>query len=235
MAQYYRIKYLKEVEELSQRQIAKKLGISRNTVSKYLKEAQPPTTINRQTIYGTKQHSDETKRILPIIDQWIEDDLKRWGKQKHTAVRIYDRLVDEYEFKGSASNIRKIVAKRRKKLQEVFIPLEFQLGQQFQFDWGEADIILQGRTRRVYLFCIQLSASRVRFVRSYLHEKQEAFLDGFVHAFEFFGGVPTEGLYDNLKTAVQKILEGRDRLEQEAFLALQASYWGLTPIAVPLR
>ena len=224
MAQYYRIKYLKEIEGLSQRQIAKELGISRNTVSKYIKNDKPPTTISRQVIYGTKQYSDETKRVLPIIDQWIEDDLKRWGKQNHTAIRIYDRLVDEYDFKGSASNIRKIVAKRRKKLQEVFIPLEFQLGHQFQFDWGEADIILQGRTLRVYLFCIQLSASRVRFVRAYLHEKQEAFLDGFVHAFEFFGGVPTEGLFDNLKTAVQKILQGRDRLEQEAFMALQAHY-----------
>lgn len=85
-------------------------------------------------------------------------------------------------------------------------------------------MILQGRKQRIYLFCIQLSASRVRFVRTYLHEKQEAFLDGFVHAFEFFGGVPTEGLFDNLKTAVQKILQGSDRLEQESFLALQAHY-----------
>jgi hypothetical protein len=62
----------------------------------------------------------------------------------------------------------------------------------------------------------------MRFVRAYLHAKQEAFLDGFVHAFEFLGGVPTEGLLDNLKTAVIKILQGRDRLEQEAFIGLQA-------------
>src|SRR5690606_32576672 len=171
-----------------------------------------------------KDYSDETKRVLPIIDQWLEDDLKRWGKQKHTAAKIYKRLVDEYNFKGSESNLRKIVRKRKKKLQEVFIPLDFQLGHQFQFDWGEADIYLQGRKQRIYLFCIQLSASRVRFVRAYLHEKQEAFLDGFVHAFEFFGGVPTEGLFDNLKTAVIKMLQGRDRLEQESFLALQAHY-----------
>ena len=164
------------------------------------------------------------KRILPIIDQWLEDDLHTWQKQKHTAARIFRRLEDEYEFKGSESNIRKIVSQRKKKLQEAFIPFEFQIGHQFQFDWGEADIILQGRTQRVYLFCIQLSASRLRFVRAYLHGKQEAFLDGFVHAFEFFGGVPTEGLFDNLKTAVVKVLHGRDRLEQEAFLALQAHY-----------
>lgn len=224
MAQYYRIKFLNEVEGLSQRQIAKKLGISRNTVSKYLKQHEAPTTIHRQVSYGTKEYSDETKRVLPIIDEWLENDRKHWVKQKHTAARIYRRLVNEYDFKGSESNIRKVVAKRRKKLKEVFIPLEFQFGHQFQFDWGEADIILQGRTQRVFLFCIQLSASRVRFARAYLHAKQEAFLDGFVHAFEFFGGVPTEGLFDNLKTAVEKILQGRDRLEQEAFLALQAHY-----------
>jgi transposase len=224
MAQFHNIKFLKEVEGLSQRQIATKLGISRNTVSKYLKNNTAPTTILRKYVYGTKEYSPETKRVIPIIDQWLEDDLKSWKKQKHTAIKIFKRLQDEYGFKGSASNIRKIVAKRRQKIQEVFIPLDFQLGHQFQFDWGEADIILQGRTQRVYLFCFQLSASRMRFVRAYLHAKQEAFLDGFVHAFEFLGGVPTEGLLDNLKTAVIKILQGRDRLEQEAFIGLQAHY-----------
>lgn len=224
MAQFHNIKFLKEVEGLSQRQIATKLGISRNTVSKYLRGNTAPTTVLRKKTYGTKEYSPETKRVLPIIDQWLEDDLKHWKKQKHTSIKIFKRLQDEYDFKGSASNIRKIVAKRRKQIQEVFIPLDFQLGHQFQFDWGEADIILQGRTQRIFLFCVQLSASRMRFVRVYLHEKQEAFLDGFVHAFEFLGGVPTEGLLDNLKTAVQKILQGRDRLEQETFIGLQAHY-----------
>lgn len=224
MAQFHHIKFLKEVEGLSQRQIATKLGISRNTVSKYLKNNTAPTTVLRQNVYGKKEYSPETQRVLPIIDQWLEDDLKNWKKQNHTAIKIFKRLQDEYDFKGSASNIRKIVAKRRQQIQECFIPLDYQLGHQFQFDWGEADIILQGRKQRIYLFCVQLSASRMRFVRAYIHEKQEAFLDGFVHAFEFLGGVPTEGLLDNLKTAVQKILQGRDRLEQESFIGLQAHY-----------
>lgn len=224
MAQFHNIKFLKEVEGLSQRQIATKLGISRNTVSKYLKNNTAPTTVSRKNIYGTKEYSPETKRVIPIIDQWLEEDQKNWRKQKHTAIKIFKRLQDEYDFKGSASNIRKIVAKRRQQIQEAFIPLDFQLGHQFQFDWGEADIILQGRKQRIFLFCVQLSASRIRFVRAYLHEKQEAFLDGFVHAFEFLGGVPTEGLLDNLKTAVTKILQGRDRLEQESFIGLQAHY-----------
>jgi transposase len=224
MAQFHNIKFLKEVEGLSQRQIATKLGISRNTVSKYLKENIAPTTVLRKIVYGTKQYAPETQRVIPIIDQWLEDDQNNWKKQKHTAIKIFKRLQDEYNFTGSASNIRKIVAKRRQQIQEVFIPLDFQLGHQFQFDWGEADIILQGRTQRIFLFCFQLSASRMRFVKAYLHERQEAFLDGFVHAFEFLGGVPTEGLLDNLKSAVQKVLQGRDRLEQETFIGLQAHY-----------
>ncbi|WP_237760138.1 IS21 family transposase [Sporolactobacillus inulinus] len=235
MANYHRIKFLKEVEGLSQREIAKKLGISRNTVSKYLKQKEAPTTLIRQRSYGKKEYSEETKRVLPIIDQWLADDQKSWVKQKHTAARIYQRLVEDYHFKGSASNIRKIVAKRKPSHQEVFIPLEFQFGHQFQFDWGEADIILQGRKQRIYLFCLQVSASRLRFVRAYTHEKQEAFLDGFVHAFEFLGGVLTEGLFDNLKTAVMKLLKGRDRLEQETFLALQAHYGFKATFANPRK
>jgi hypothetical protein len=109
-------------------------------------------------------------------------------------------------------------------VQEVFIPLEFQPGQQAQVDWGHADIVQNGVKRRIHLFCFELSASRVKFVRAYLDEKQESFLDGFVQAFSFIGGIPSEVLCDNLKTAVIKILTGRDRLEQESFQALQAHY-----------
>lgn len=100
MAQFHNIKFLKEVEGLSQRQIATKLGISRNTVSKYLKENIAPTTVLRKNVCGTKEYSTETKRVIPIIDQWLEDDQKTWEKQKHTAIKIYKRLVDEYDFKG---------------------------------------------------------------------------------------------------------------------------------------
>lgn len=180
--------------------------------------------MTRQKSYGNRTYSDEVQRVLPVIDEWLKSDQTVWKKQKHTAVRIHARLVKEYGFTGSQSNIRAIVARRRNKLKEVFIPLQFQLGHQFQFDWGEADITLQGQPRRIYLFCIQLSASRKRFVRAYLHERQEAFLDGFVQAFNYLGGVPAEGLLDNLKSAVVKILAGRDRVEQETFQALQAHY-----------
>lgn len=224
MAQYHRIKWLHEREGLSGRKIAAELGISRNTVRKYLLEGEMPTTLHRKEAYSNRTHSDEVLRVLPVIDEWLKQDESVWKKQRHTAVRIYHRLVDEYGFTGSSSNIRKVVRRQRRTVREAFIPLEFQLGHQFQFDWGEADVTIQGQPMRVYLFCVQLSASRKKFVQAYLHERQEAFLDGFVRAFQYYGGVPAEGLFDNLKTAVVKVLAGRDRVEQETFQALQAHY-----------
>lgn len=224
MAQLHRIKWLHEREGLSERKIAIELGVSRNTVKKYLETGEMPSTLTRNKVYGNRTFSDEVQRVLPLIDEWIKGDESVWKKQKHTAIRMYHRLVKEYGFTGSASNIRRIVALRRNELKEVFIPLQFQLGHQFQFDWGEADVTIQGVTRRVYLFCMQLSASRMRFVRAYPHERQEAFMDGFVHGFDYYEGVPAEGLLDNLKSAVVKVLTGRDRVEQETFQALQAHY-----------
>jgi len=224
VAQFHHIKHCIEREGLSQRATARKLNISRNSVKKYLAEVTPKRAMDRKQTYGGRKPRSETERILPLIDEWLKTDQSVWKKQHHTAIRIFNRLVAEYGFQGSESNIRRLVRQRKGLMQEVFIPLEFQFGQQFQFDWGEADVYWNGKLTRVYLFCMQLSASRKRFVRAYAHEKQEAFLDGFNRAFQYFGGVPALGLLDNLKSAVVKVLQGRDRLEQENFQALQAHY-----------
>ncbi len=224
VAQFHLIKILAERENLSQREIARKLGISRNTVSKYLRQNTPPTAAHRRHVYGRERYSAETLRIIPLIDQWLEEDRLTWKKQHHTAARIYHRLRDEYGFQGSQSNIRKVVAARKAVKKEVFIPLSFARGQQFQFDWGEADVRINGEVTRVYLFCMELSASRKKFVWAYSNEQQESFLDGFVRGFDYFGGVPAIGLFDNLKSAVKKILTGRNREEQESFIALKAHY-----------
>ncbi len=151
MAQYHHIKILYEREGLSQRQIAERLGLSRNTVSKYLKQGEMPSQMKRKSSTYKKAYSNEVQRVLPIIDEWLEADRKTWKKQHHTAARIYHRLVDEYQFEGSQSNIRAIVRQRKAKMKEVFIPLVFQFGHQFQFDWGEADVAIAGTSQRVYI------------------------------------------------------------------------------------
>lgn len=215
---YNKIQQYKELG-FSKAQVARVLGINVKTVRKYW-GVSPEEVVEMKN----KKRKSKYTEYEGILLEWLQEDQQIWKKQRHTAARIHQRLVDEYQFKGSASNMRKVVARLKKTVQEVFIPLEFQLGQQFQFDWGEANVMLKGERRRIHLFCLQLSASRKRFVRAYLHEKQEAFLDGFVHGFQYFGGVPSKGLFDNLKSAVVKVLEGRERLEQETFQALQAHY-----------
>lgn len=224
VAQFHRIRFLAQREGMSEREIARTLEISRNTVHKYLLQQEAPTSAKRRQIYGRPRHREETKQVIPLIDQWLKEDQQTWKKQHHTAARIYRRLRDEYGFGGSESNIRKVVATRKVACKEVFIPLSFALGQQFQFDWGEADIRICGVRTRVYLFCMELSASRKKFVWAYAHERQESFLDGFVRGFAYFGGVPAIGLFDNLRSAVKKMLVGRNRVEQETFVALQAHY-----------
>ena len=133
VAQFHLIKILAQRENLSQREIARKLGISRNTVSKYLRINTPPTAAQRRHVYGRPRYSIETLRVMPLIDQWLQEDLQTWKKQHHTAACIYYRLRDEYGFQGSQSNIRKVVASRKAAQIEVFIPLTFTLGQQFQW------------------------------------------------------------------------------------------------------
>ncbi|OPG16297.1 hypothetical protein [Ferroacidibacillus organovorans] len=159
MAQIYRIKWMHEREGLSQRQIVQQLGLSRNTVAKYLAMDEIPAPLTRKKSYGHRRYGDEIMRVLPILEQWFQDDESAWKKQHHTATRMYERLVKEYDFKGSASNVRRVVARCKQTLKEVFIPLEFQLGHQFQVDWGKADVLFQGKLTRVHLFCVELAAS----------------------------------------------------------------------------
>lgn len=219
-AEYIRWLYFRQGKSI--RAIAKELRHSRKTVRKVLE------------LDDVREHRYDLKRAKPclvtdpvkeIILQWLEEDKQRPVKQRHTARRIYERLVEEHGFQGAESTIRRLVRHlRQDEPREVYIPLAFGLGLAAQFDWGEAQVILNGQPRRVYLFCMRLCASRVGFVMAFLHQHQEAFFEGHREAFEFFGGVPQRVIYDNLKTAVQKVLKGTSRREQVAFLALRSHY-----------
>jgi transposase len=113
VAQFHLIKHCIEREGLSQRETAQKLGISRNTVKKHLNQEQPLTSKDRKQTYGGRKPRSETERILPLIDEWLKADQSVWKKQRHTAARIYQRLVDEYDFRGCESNIRRLVPAKR--------------------------------------------------------------------------------------------------------------------------
>lgn len=202
------------------REIARMTGWSRQTVRKHLAGAPEPP------IYRTAgpRPRPVMDPFVGIVEQWLTDDLAAPRKQRHTARRVFDRLVDEYDFTGSEVTVRRAVARIRGKRIEAFVPLEAPWGHIAQADFGTAVVTIGRDRREVALFCMRAKASKVPFVIAFPTERLEALLAGHVAAFEFFGGVFREVWYDNPKTAVTKILAGPHRIEHERLSALRACY-----------
>lgn len=219
MDQYQLIRHQFAVEGASQRQIARELGISRNTVKKYCQGAEVPWT--RKTPRRTA--SVLTPEVLEFIQACFDEDEEAPPKQCHTARRIHERLRDELGFAGAESTVRHQVAQMRAKMPEVYIPLAFDPGEAVQVDWGEATVEIAGRRQVVHLLCMRLCFSCVPFVVAFPSEREEAFFEGHQLGFEYFGGVPRIGFYDNLKTAVKEGW-GRTAREQQQFSMFRAHY-----------
>lgn len=213
------IRKLVLVKGWSIREVAREMKIARQTIRKCLVDADPP-----RYRLAEARPAPAIAPVKGLIDTWLAEDANRPPKQRHTARRIYTRLVEEYNFQGGESTVRRYVATARGSQREVFIPLEFELGQRAFCDWGQAQVVMDGKEMTVHLFCMRLAGSRDFFVVAFLNERQEAFFEGHRQAFEFWGGVPAVISYDNLTTAVKKILTGRDRVEQDSFSALRAHY-----------
>lgn len=215
--EFIRKKHL--IEGWSIRKIAHSLEISRQSVRKALASSEIP-------------HYKLTEpRPCPVMDRykdlitaWLDADEKAPPKQRHTAKRVYERLVEEYDFTGGESTVRRFVRSLRGKTPEAYIPLTADWGEQAQLDWGEAVVRIAGEEKKVHLFCLRMRASQVPFAKAFPTEKLEAFLAGHTAAFEWLGGVPAHCVFDNPKTAVTKILAGPWREEHQTFSSLKAHY-----------
>ena len=209
-------------ETKSIRALARQFGVHRREVRSALDSAVPPP---RKT---AERPAPKMDRFKPIIDGWLEEDQKWPRKQRHTARRVWRRLVDEHDADVGESTVRRYVKTVRERqsipLVEVTVPQHHPLGDEGEVDFGEARIVLAGIPTDVSLFVMRLSASGRGFTRAYLNESQDVFLDGHVRAFDHFGGIPGTVRYDNLKAAVTKVLKGRDRIESDRFVALRSHY-----------
>jgi transposase len=211
------------LEDKTIRQIARERHHSRDTV----KEALTDPSSSEYDLQGSRD-CPVMGSYQETIDRWLLGDQKRPRKQRHTAHRIYERLRDEHQFQGSESTVRRFVRLRKEALQigrpDVFIPLEFGPGQDGQADFGEAKVIIAGEQLVAQYLVMVLCYSTLPFVMAFPHQRQEAFFEGHVAAFEFFGGAPRRIWYDNLSQAVQQVLEGHNRKEQQAFVSLRSRY-----------
>jgi len=219
VADYERIRRVVKLEGKTQREAAKELHHSRHTIAKALQHSSPP---------GYRRQKPPPRPVLDpflsLIDAWVEADRQQPRKQRHTGTRIYERLREEYSFTGSLSAVRRYLAQRKQTQGEVFFPLQFEVGEEGQVDWGEAWCLINGVEQKVFLFCLRLCYSSVSYVRAYLQESLECFLDGHVHAFAFLDGVPRRLAYDNLKSAVITVGQGQDRRLNRQFVALRSHY-----------
>ncbi|MFA7175366.1 MAG: IS21 family transposase [Kiritimatiellia bacterium] len=221
--QYQRIRYLHSVEGLSQREIAKRLDLSRNTVAKYAQGAVLPGAVPRQR----KKSVMTDEAIKYIKDYLAEDEYARKNganKQQHTAKRIYERLQEALGFSGSYESVVKIVNQLRVSTNEAFVPLSWDSGDALQVDWGQAKAIIAGKRVTGHIFCARLCHCALPFVVMYPAEKSEFFIDGHRQAFEFFKGVTRRVIYDNLRTAVKEGWGRYVKQKQPALKLLEAHY-----------
>ena len=214
---YHSIRKAYHIDGKSQRQIARELGHSRKTVSKALKHSVPPGYSPRRV-----QPKPVLDPFIAVVDRWLEEDRDRPRKQRHTMTRIFQRLRDEYGYEGSYVTVTRYVREAGVGFQETYSPLDFGPGEEAQVDWGQARAVIGGVETVVHLFCMRACNSGAPFVRAYMHEDQLSFLDGHVHAFEFFSGVFRRLAYDNLRSAV--VRSGRNRRLTEAFRGLRSHY-----------
>ena len=215
---YVRVRRACMVEGMSIREAARVFGLHRDTVRKMLMYSVPPGYRRERPPRRPK-----LEPYVGVIDRILDEDLSLPKKQRHTAKRIYDRLRDEYGFTGKYMIVKDYVRERRRRGQEMFVPLSHPPGHA-QCDFGQARAVIDGVEQRVHYFVLDLPHSDGCFVKAYPAETTEAFCDGHISAFSFLGGVPQSIVYDNTKLAVAKILGDGRRKRTRVFSELQSHY-----------
>ena len=215
---YAKVRHAVRIEGLSERAAARRFGIDARTVNKMMKFSVPP---------GYRRSKPPVKPklgpFIAIIDATLAADKSRPKKQQHTSKRIFERLRDEHGFTGGITIVKDYIALCRQRSQEMFVPLVHPPGHA-QADFGEAIGIIGGVERKIHFLAFDLPHSDACFVVAYPAETTEAFCDGHVRAFAFFGGVPKSILYDNTKIAVARILGDGERQRTRVFTELQSHY-----------
>lgn len=205
------------------RALAKKHKVHRRTVRQALADATPPARKAPERVAPVLGRYEAT------IRRWLVEDLDAPRKQRHTARRIWQRLIEEEGASVGESSVRNLVARLRVEIgadrQQAMVPQTHPPAAEAEVDFGEFTAVIAGVVMKLFMFCLRLSHSGKAVHVAYANQTQESFLDGHVRAFEALGGVPTEMIrYDNLKPAVIRVALGRERFEHPRFIALRSHY-----------
>jgi transposase len=216
------------VKGKSIKEIARALNISRNTVRKVLRSGETSFVYEREI-----QPRPKLGRWAEDLDRLLTANAVKSGRERLTLIRIFEELHGR-GYEGGYDAVRRYARRwskgRTAMTSDAYVPLSFAPGEAFQFDWSHEIVLLSGVTVTVKVAHVRLCHSRMLFVRAYPRETQEMVFDAHDRAFAFFRGACARGIYDNMKTAVETVFIGKDRLYNRRFLQM-CSHYLVDPVA----
>jgi len=209
-------------DKMSLHEIAKRTSLSRNTIRKWLRaeEKAVPPKYRRIKVDGKLSPFHTT------LEQALKADSHRPKHNRRTALDLFAQIKKD-GYAGSYSQVTAFVrhwrADEGKKL-KAFVPLKFEMGEAFQFDWSEEGIVIGGLYRRIQVSHLKLCASRAFWLVAYPSQGHEMLFDAHTRSFAALGGIPRRGIYDNMKTAVDRVNKGKGRVVNARFAVMCAHY-----------
>lgn len=209
-------------DKLSLHEITKRTGLSRNTIRRWLRTAEdvaPPT-------YLRVIKPGKLTEFQPLLDQALKADSHRIKQNRRTAKDLLAHIKTA-GYSGGYSQVTQFIRhwrEREGKAPHAFVPLQFALGEAFQFDWSEEGLVVGGFYRRLQVSHLKLCASRAFWLVAYPSQGHEMLFDAHTRSFAALGGVPRRGIYDNMKTAVDKVNKGKGRIVNARFAVMCSHY-----------
>jgi transposase len=210
------------------KEIARDLKVSRNTVRKVLRSGETAFEYERNV-----QPRPKLGRWTLEVDELLTGNASKSARERLTMIRLFEQLR-ERGYEGGYDAVRRYARRWAKQHGQstaaAYVPLSFAPGEAYQFDWSHEVVLLSGVTVIVKIAHVRLCHSRMLFVRAYPRETQEMVFDAHDRAFAFFRGTCRRGIYDNMKTAVETVFVGKDRLYNRRFLQM-CSHYLVEPVA----
>ena len=207
---------------LSLSEIERRTGLTRKTIRKWLKAPEGVEPNYRRKVGDTK--------IAPFAERLIkmlETDARRPVRDRRTALKLHAELKG-LGFDGDYSRVTEFIRNWREgggaAVTKAFVPLQFAPGEAHQFDWSEEHLVIGGIWRKLMVAHLKLCYSKTFVVQAYPAQSHEMLFDAHARAFAALGGIPRRGIYDNMKTAVDKVKKGKARVVNTRFAAMASHY-----------
>jgi len=223
-----RIRRAHHVQGKSIKTIVRELRVSRKVVRKVLRSGETRFTYVREV-----QPQPKLGAWRAELDRLLTENAARSTRERLTLMRIFEELRG-LGYAGGYDAVRRYARawsrERAASVAAAHVPLVFAPGEAYQFDWSHEVVVIDGVTTTAKVAHVRLCHSRMPFVRAYPRESQEMVFDAHERAFAFFRGACARGIYDNMKTAVDAVLVGKDRVFNRRF-AQMCSHYLVEPVA----